>query len=109
MERRLGDDGELQIISPLISMEWEGGMIDLTWENTTVRTFGDPVFNHIEHRIPNGDIIGIDGPKDLYDTLFEAEFPYQFNPVPDENTFNFREKTWLHQLKADIDISGHGD
>ena len=74
----------------------EGEMI-LHWFNTRLRTFKDDQFNHVEWRDDDNVLKGLRVSQAFMDTLFEHEFPYQFDPVVDDGT-----KEWFIQSEVRI-------
>ncbi len=65
------------------------------WDNTTIRTFADNSFDHIEHRSEGcEDVIGLSvsgRARSLADDLFENHYPYTYEPVPNPETYEW----WL--------------
>ncbi len=63
------------------------------WRNVKLRTFKDSTFDHIEVWDAETEQINAvpieDGNRPLVDALFEAEFSYQFDPVPDTDTYEW--------------------
>ncbi len=70
-----------------------------SWQNIRLRTFKDPTYDHIEiwdHEAKQVNAVPIeDDNRPLVDGLFEAEFPYSFDPVPDAHTYRW----WLQWQK----------
>ena len=42
--------------------------------------------NHVEYRHASGDLQGIRVTQSFMDTLMEHDYPYSFDPIPDEST-----------------------
>lgn len=80
----------------------EGEMI-LHYFNTKIRTFKDAQFNHVEWRDEENTLKGIRVTQELMDILFEHEFPYQFDPVVDENTKEWFIKSEMRLLDGELD------
>ena len=74
---------------PHIILEVESGELVLNWFNTRIRVFKDAQYNHVEHRGDDDQLKGLRVSQGFMDMLFEKEYPYQFDPVVDESTFNW--------------------
>lgn len=79
-----------------IEVHTEIGPLVLTWLNTVIKTFRDPTFNHVEYTDEKDNRIGFLTPESVIDALLDHEFPYTFNPLTDEATFN-----WYVGIQAD--------
>lgn len=98
MERKLDSDGEITIVSPTVEIQLDEDTLKLRWDNTILMSYADDVFNHIQHTQDNGEIVGIDASIDVWDMLFEMQYPYHFEPVPSNSDFDFRYRTWQHEI-----------
>ena len=71
------------------------------WDNTTIRTFADHSFNHVEHRVEGYEsVVGLQFnglARSLVDDLFENHYPYTYDPVPDPKTYE-----WWLSLQQEI-------
>lgn len=85
---------------PQISIN-EGEMI-LNWFNTKIRTFRDTQFDHVEHRGEDDQLKGLRVTREFIDLLFEHEFPYTFDPIVDEATFEWFVKSQAATLDAEL-------
>lgn len=95
-------EGRPIIEVPAVEVDTEMGPIVLTWLNTTVRTFREDTYNHVEYTDDEGKIIGFLTPQNVLDALFEREYPYSFNPITDEQTINWY--VWLQAERLDAEL-----
>lgn len=90
------DNGESHL-EPYITVETDdGGEIILSWENTRLRLFNDCQFDHVEVIDSFGNVLGLKAERHLLDCLFEANYPMQFDPLPDEKTV-----AWFISIESD--------
>ena len=75
--------------SPAISLPTSEGELIIHWFNSRLRTFGDPQYDHVEHYTEDGRTQGLRVGRAVMDTMFEHQFPMQFDPVVDESTFEW--------------------
>lgn len=82
--------------TPKITLETTNGDLDLTYENTRLRTFADESLDHIERKYEDGTLRGLRVGRAVLDLLFENNYPMSYDPIPDEATIN-----WFTSLEAD--------
>ncbi len=87
---------------PAFRLEFDGEEIVLHWFNSLVRTFKDPQYQHIEWTDNEGGLHGVKAAQGLMDLLFENEFPYRFDPIPDEATQNWLVMIDTKNLDAEL-------
>lgn len=61
--------------------------------NTKIKTFGegDGIYDHVEIMCDDGSPMAI-ASQELSDLLFENDFPYEYDPLPDYATYKWAEK-----------------
>lgn len=74
--------------------------LTLTWFNTTIRTFADPQFNHVEHTDENGGQTCLIMNDECLNFLMDQQFPISFHPVVDANT----QRWMLEVLTRDLEV-----
>ncbi len=86
MERN--PENPAEFISPM----YELGQYQLTYQNTRIRMFSEmwEHLTHVEHS-PEGSkkTLGIAIDQDTLDELMTLDFPFSFDPFPDEATKNW--------------------
>lgn len=96
--------------SPVIHVECEDqDDMMFTWDNTTIRLFDDPQFNHVEHRTPEGKVRGISVTQEFMDLLFEHSFPQYSMPNVDDSTYEWyvtKETMYLDDSIARFEQTG---
>ncbi len=103
----MSEYGQFEWTSP----RYEVGTYRLDYTNTKIRLFGDNFehLNHIEHILPSGQKVGMKVSLDLIDTLMDADFPYEFQKYPDNDTqawwLNLEDKQLTEDLK---EFESHG-
>lgn len=91
--------------SPVIHIECDEGEDDMfmSWDNTVIRLFDDPQFNHVEHRTPDGRVRGITVTQEFMDILFEHSFPQYSMPNVDESTYDWFVTKETNSINWDLD------
>jgi hypothetical protein len=84
--------------SPCIDMETTLGHIALTWLNTRVRKFTNPVYDHIDYLDDDGDCWAFTATPNLLKELEEYDYPQQHDPIVDNQSL----KWWLEMLTGDL-------
>jgi hypothetical protein len=93
-------DAEEFVVSPSIEMTNQQGEMELTWFNTTVKTFGDSEYNHVEYIDQKGKVKGFFAAQWLLKQLFINDFPWEYQPHIELDTST---KQWYANMTGPSD------
>ena len=90
---------------PAISItDTEGNQILLHRYNCLMRIFNDDQYNHIELYDDEEETIkGLMVGQAVMDLMFEMEFSWRYDAVPDESTVNWYINAQTHMLDKELD------
>lgn len=75
---------------PGISIQTSEGEMILHWFNSRIRTFKDPQYDHIEYRKDEeANLKAFKVSEDLMNMMLEMDYPYTFEPVTDDATYEW--------------------
>lgn len=87
---------------PFLDVESGGVDFRLHWGNTTVRTFADEEYDHIELR--DGDTKkGIQFDEDMMDLFIEYDYPRRFDPLVDDSTLSWYGDVQLSHFDQELE------
>lgn len=89
--------------SPKVILELKDGELELTYNNTRLRTFADSSLDHIERRDDDGTLTGLRVGRAVLDLLFEKSFPMSYDPIPDSGTENWFVEVETRNLDDELD------
>lgn len=88
--------------SPEISVKFGEYQLTMNWKNTFLRYFdeGGGQYDHVGHKMDNGEYIAIAPEEDLVEQLIAQRFPRWYSPIVDDATIQ-----WFTQaLERDLMI-----
>jgi len=98
------EDGEPVWTTPCIEVDMGEETFRFTYLNTRIRLFGDnwAHLNHVEYRHDEGQLQGIRVTQAFMDGLMEHDYPYQFDPIPDDNTMDWYMRAETRSLDEEL-------
>lgn len=96
MEPGHDEHGRRIWMSPAI----EAGEYEFTYLNTRIRVFGNDwaYMNHVEYTQEDGSCEGMMVSQEFMNTLWEANFPYSFDPYPSQKDTEWFVRLEMHEL-----------
>lgn len=96
------EEGGIERVRPYLPVGIGEVAVALDWDNTTVRTFADHQFDHVELRLQEG-VKGIRFGADLIQMFVTYQYPRKWDPVVDNSTLEWYIQTELRDLPEELD------
>lgn len=99
------EDGEQEWDIPVVEVYLpNGNVLYFSWLNALLRTFAEPddIYDHVEYTDENGVKQATPISEEIYEEMWEKDFPTFFLPVVDSKTQEWYEKHHTKNLEQEL-------